>query len=334
MTAQTPETPAPLSFWARRKARAEAKTRAIPFNRRVRGKDYLWVYAFLAPFAILYIGFTVWPLFATVIYSFFEWDGVKPLEDFVGLENFVTIAQDPLFWLSFRNTVVFAVINTLIKVPLSLIAAIVLTRKWLSGKRIFRTVFFAPLVIPVAMAGLIFQILLHPANGAVNDVLLSIGLVSKPIDFLGDERLALLSLILVSVWQIFGQYMIYWMAALQNVPEILYEAAELDGANESEKLWYVTLPVIRPVAIIIIFLAFVNALRVFGLVVTMTGGGPGFQTYVVPYFIYTQALVDFPFRYGYASAAAVLFGLTILVAVTIQGWFVNRADQDRRDYGV
>lgn len=333
MTAQATESTKRASFWMRRKAKAK-KSSEIPFNRRVRGKDYLWVYGFLAPFAILYIGFTVWPLLATVIYSFFEWDGIKPLEDFIALENYITIAQDPIFWLSFRNTLVFALVNTAIKIPLSLIAAILLTRKWLWGKRFFRTVFFAPLVIPVAMAGLIFSILLHPANGAVNDVLLSIGLVSKPIDFLGDERLALLSLILVSVWQIFGQYMIYWMAALQNVPEVLYEAAELDGANETKKLLYVTLPVIRPVAIIIVFLAFVNALRVFGLVVTMTGGGPGFQTYVVPYFIYTQALVDFPFRYGYASAAAVLFGVTILVAVTIQGWFVNRAEQDRRDYGV
>jgi len=184
------------------------------------------------------------------------------------------------------------------------------------------------------MAGLIFQLLLNPANGAVNDILQSIGLIERPIDFLGDERLALLSLILVSVWQIFGQYLIYWMAALQNVPEALYEAAELDGAGEWQKLIRITLPIIRPVAIIILFLSFVNALKVFGLVVTMTGGGPGFQTYVVPFFIYTQALVDFPFRYGYASAAAVLFGATVLLAVTLQGYFVRRAETQRQDYGV
>ncbi|MCB0035518.1 MAG: sugar ABC transporter permease [Anaerolineales bacterium] len=313
----------------KRKARA-----TIPYSKRVQGNDYLWVYLFLAPFLILYLGFTVWPLMATVIYSFYEWDGIKPLENFVGLENYITIATDPIFWLAFRNTLLFAIINTAIKVPLSLLAAIVLTRKWLRGTRFFRTVFFAPLVIPVAMAGLIFSLLLHPANGAINDFLVSWNIVAKPIDFLGDERLALLSLIFVSVWQIFGQYMIYWMAALQNVPEVLYEAAELDGAGEWQKLRWVTLPVIRPVAVIIVFLAFVNALRVFGLVVTMTGGGPGFQTYVVPYFIYTQALVDFPFRYGYASAAAVLFGVTVLLAVTIQGYFVRRAEDNREEYGV
>ncbi|MEM7798778.1 MAG: sugar ABC transporter permease [Chloroflexota bacterium] len=306
----------------------------IPYAMQVRGNDYLWIYLFLTPFVILYLGFTLWPLLATVIYSFYAWDGIKPLEDFIGFENYITIAQDPIFWLAFRNTLLFALINTAIKIPTSLLAAILLTQKWLWGQRLFRTVFFAPLVIPVAMAGLIFSILLHPANGAINDFLLSWGLVSRPIDFLGDEDLALYSLIFVSVWQIFGQYMIYWMAALQNVPEVLYEAAALDGANEWQKLTRVTLPVIRPVAVIILFLAFVNALRVFGLVVTMTGGGPGFQTYVVPYFIYTQALVDFPFRYGYASAAAVLFGVTVLAAVTLQGYFVRRAERSRSEYGV
>lgn len=332
MTAQI-STTKPKKSAIKKKRKKKMKSN-VPFSKQVRGNDYFWVYLFLAPFIILYVGFTIWPLIATVIYSFFEWDGIKPLEEYVGLDNFFTIAQDPLFWLSFKNTLLFAIINTIIKIPLSLLAAILLTRKWLWGKRIFRTIYFAPLVLPVAMAGLIFSLLLHPANGAINDILMSIGLVSKPIDFLGNENTALLSLILVSVWQIFGQYMIYWMAALQNVPEDLYEAAELDGANERSKLLYVTLPVIKPVAVIIVFLAFVNALRVFGLVVTMTGGGPGFQTYVVPYFIYSQALVDFPFRYGYASAAAVLFGVTILIAVSIQGYFVRRAESERQEYGV
>jgi ABC-type sugar transport system permease subunit len=137
----------------------------------------------------------------------------------------------------------------------------------------------------------------------------------------------MLTLILISVWQIFGQYMIYWMAALQNVEESLYEAAEIDGANEWQKLRYVTLPMIRPIATMILFLSFVNALKVFGLIAATTAGGPGQSTYVVSYFIYNQAFRDLPFRYGYASAAAVLFGVTVLIAVTLQGYFVRRAEQ-------
>ena len=312
------------------------KKQFVPLQYRVEGSDKVWVLLFLLPFLLLYIGFTLWPLFATCIYSFLDWNGFKPItrESFMGLQNYLTIIKDPLFWKSFRNTLIFAAVNTAIKLPLSLFMAILLTRKWLWLKRIFRTVFFTPMVVPVAMAGLIFTILLNPANGAVNDFLTDIGLLDRAFDFLGNRHTALLTVILVSIWQIFGQYMIYWMAALQNVPEELYEAAEIDGANEWHKLMRITLPVIRPVAVVIGFLAFVNALRVFGLIVTMTAGGPGVQTYVVSFFIYSQAFSEVPFRYGYASAAALFFGVTVLLAVTVQGYFVNRARQRQTDYNL
>lgn len=295
----------------------------VPYIKRPQGWDYLWILLFLSPFLLLYIGFTLWPLVATIGYSFHEWNGSGPIEIYVGFENYLSILQDKSFWLSFSNTLTFAVVNTAIKLPLSLFAAIILTQRWMWFKRIWRTVFFAPLVIPVALAGLVFDFLLS-SRGALNDILISVGVLERPLDFLGNPDTAMITLILISVWQIFGQYMIYWMAALQNVPEVLYEAAAIDGATEWQKLRFVTLPVIRPVATIILFLSFVNALKVFGLVAATTEGGPGQSTYVVSYFIYNQAFRDLPFRYGYASAAAVLFGATVLFAVTLQGYFVRR----------
>ena len=304
----------------------QKKIREIPFGMRAKRSDLVWIAMFLAPFLILYIGFTLWPLVATMYYSLYDWGGSGPLVDFVGLENYLSIARDSSFWLSFRNTLVFAITNTAIKLPLSLIIAVLLTQKWMWFKRMWRTVFFAPLVIPVALAGLVFDFLLN-SRGALNDALTSIGLLDRPFDFLGHPDTALITIILISVWQIFGQYMIYWMAALQNVPESLYEAAEIDGANEWQKLIYVTLPAIRPIATVIVFLSFVNALKVFGLVAATTEGGPGQATYVVSYFIYNQAFRDLPFRYGYASAAAVLFGVTVLLAISVQGYFVRRAQQ-------
>lgn len=315
---------------ATKQVRRTRRKKKSTFNRT----PYFWVYLFLAPFLLLYAGFTLWPLAATAYYSLFEWNGIGPLTDFVGLDHYTTIADDPVFWESFRNTMIFATLNTTVKLPLSLLVAIWLTRRWLSLKRLWRTIFFSPMVIPVALAGLVFTFLLNPATGAVNDALQQAGLREKPIDFLGDNPWPMISLIFVSVWQIFGQYMVYWMAALTNVPEELYEAAELDGAGEYAKLMYITLPIIRPIAVIILFLAFVNALKVFGLVVTLTGGGPGNDTFVVSYFIYTRAFIEFPFRYGYASASALLFGATVLAAVTLQGYFVSRAQKRRRDFGV
>jgi ABC-type sugar transport system permease subunit len=308
----------------------QRRGREVPYGMRVKGWDYAWIALFLAPFVILYSGFTLWPLIATVIYSFYDWNGIGPLTDFIGMENYFEIARSPSFWNAFTNTLVFATVNTIIKLPLSLFIAVLLTQQWMWGKRIWRTVFFAPLVIPVALAGLVFDFLLN-TRGALNDVLTTTGILERPLDFLGNPETALPTLILISVWQIFGQYMIYWMAALQNVPESVYEAADMDGANGWQKLLFVTLPMIRPVAVIILFLSFVNALKVFGLVAATTEGGPGQSTYVVSYFIYNQAFRDLPFRYGYASAAAVLFGVTVLVAVTVQGYFVRRVGQSGGD---
>lgn len=314
---------------------AERRPERVDHSReRVRGLDRVWLLVFLAPFLLLYLGFTIWPLIATIYYSFFDWSGIGPIENFVGGGNYGTILADPLFWISVVNTLIFALLTTVIKLPISLVAAILLTRKWLRGKRFFRTVFFAPLIIPVAMAGLVFTYLLNPSNGALNAILRDLGLVDQGFDVFANRWSALLVLVLVSIWQIFGQYMIYWMAALQNVPEELYEAAAIDGASEWKKLTRITLPIIRPVAVIITLLGLVNAMHVFGLVVTLTAGGPGTSTYVVSYFIYQNAFGRVPFAYGYASAAALLFSVIAFVLVSAQGLAVRRAQRLRKEYGV
>ena len=305
-------------------------------TQRAAGADggRFWIPVFLLPFLLLYGGFTLWPLLATLYYSLFNWDGIRPLNDFVGLGNYQRIAGDAVFWLSFKNTLVFAVVETAVKLPLSLLVAILVTRRWLLFKTFFRTVFFLPIILPVALAGLVFTYLLNPANGALDSFLTDRGLIKTPIDLLGHGNTALVAIILVAIWQIFGQYMVYWMAALQNVPEEAYEAADLDGANELQKLIHITLPMIRPVALIISLLALVNALHVFGVVVTLTEGGPGQASYTVSYFIYNEAFREAPFRYGYGSAAALLFAALAFVFVAGQALIARRAEQLRRDYGV
>jgi ABC-type sugar transport system permease subunit len=293
-----------------------------------------WIPIFLLPFLLLYGGFTLWPLVATAYYSLFNWDGIRPLTDFVGLVNYQKIAADPIFWLAFKNTLVFATVETALKLPLSLLVAILLTRRWLLFKTFFRTVFFLPIILPVALAGLVFTYLLNPSNGAVDSFLIDRGWIHTPIDLLGHGSTALIAIILVAIWQIFGQYLIYWMAALQNVPEEVYEAADLDGANELQKLIHITLPLIRPVALIITLLALVNALHVFGVVVTLTAGGPGQASYTVSYFIYNEAFSEAPFRYGYGSAAALLFAVLAFVFVTGQAAIARGAERVRREYRV
>ncbi|HLZ59512.1 MAG TPA: sugar ABC transporter permease [Ktedonosporobacter sp.] len=321
--------PVPSADYAERQQEQESRV-VREKSRQGKGRTYLWIALFLLPFLLLYGAFTLWPLLATIYYSFFDWDGIQPLTSFIGVGNYQELLSDPLFWLSFKNTLIFAIANTAIKLPLSLLLAIILTRKWLWGKRLFRTAFFVPIILPVALAGQIFSLLLNPANGAFSAFLQQLHLIQGPIDLLGQDSTALLSVILISVWQVFGQYMIYWMAALQNVPEELYESAQIDGANAWQQLTRITLPIIQPVAVIISLLAVINALHVFGIVVTLTSGGPGQSTYVISYLIYTQAFQNVPFRYGYASAGAVLFAILAFLFVITQAYIgrkVGATDQ-------
>jgi ABC-type sugar transport system permease subunit len=307
------------------------KRRALAFSRG-KGSTGLWIFLFLLPFLLLFGAFTLWPLLATIVYSFFDWNGSDALtaQNFTGLGNYLELAHDPLFWQSFWNTLLFALANTAIKLPLSLFLAIILTRKWLWFKRFFRTVFFVPIILPVALAGQIFTFLLNPSNGALDSFLLGIGLIKQPIDMLVNENTALWSVVIVSVWQIFGQYMLYWMAALQNVPEELYESAQMDRASAWQQFTRITLPMIAPMAVVIGLLGLVNALHVFGIVVTLTSGGPGTSSYVLSYYIYEAAFQNLPFRYGYASAAAVLFVALAAVFVLIQRFWGRSHTQTTR----
>ncbi|MBV9712568.1 MAG: sugar ABC transporter permease [Ktedonobacteraceae bacterium] len=297
--------------------------------KRKKSTTGLWIFLFLLPFLLLYGAFTLWPLIATVFYSFFDWGGISSItaQNFIGLGNYQELLHDPLFWQSFTNTLFFALANTVIKLPLSLFMAILLTRRWLWGKRFFRTIFFVPIILPVALAGQIFTFLLNPSNGALDSLLLQLHLIKEPIDLLGHDNTAIWAVIGVSVWQIFGQYMVYWMATLQNVPEELYEAAQIDRATPWQQFIHVTLPLISPMAVVISFLAIVNALQVFGIVVTLTAGGPGTSTYVLSYYIYESAFQNLPFRYGYASAVAVMFVTLAALFVSLQALLSRRSNQ-------
>ena len=299
-----------------------------------RRTEVLWCYLFILPFLIFFGALTIWPLVGTFVFSIYKVNATGKLDYFVGLKNYLSVFTDSTFLRSVVNTIFFTVANTLIKLPLSLLLAILLTRRWLKGRTFFRTGFFLPLVIPSAIIGMIFIFLLNPANGAVNSFLMQLHLVARPINFLSSRWMGMSTIVVISVWGVLGQYIIYWMAALQSVPDEVYEAAEIDGANETQKLFFVTLPIIRPVATIILFLALVNGLQVFDLVATLTSGGPGSQTFVVSYFIYSRGFAVAPPNYGLASAASVLFGVATLIAISIQGYFVTRAQRTQHDYGL
>jgi multiple sugar transport system permease protein len=247
-------------------------------------------------------------------------------------ENFFQVARAPLFWDAFRNTWLYTAGMLLVQVPLALVLAVVLNRPTLRGRVVYRTLFFLPVVATTAVIGVVMVILLSPAGGPVNNLLLEAGLVRRPVNFLGAASLALPTVVAIGIWKGLGTVMIYWLAGLQSVPGELYDAARIDGANSAQVLRFVTLPLLRPVALTIVALTLVWSLNVFELVQVMTSGGPGNATDVIATYIYRVAFTveDTVPRMGYASAAGVFFGLTNLVIVLVQFLSVRAAGRSRR----
>lgn len=280
-------------------------------------------YLLLLPLALLFGGFTVWPIVASYVYAFFDWDGIGPLTDWVGLGNFQEVLQDPAFWNAFWHSLAFSAAALFIEAPLALLLAILLDSAFLRGRNVYRLAFFLPVVATTAVVGIVIAVLLDPASGVVNQLLTSLGL--PRINFLGSPSSALPTVIAADIWKGFGITLIYWLAALQTVPPELGEAARLDGANGRQQLFYVKLPVLAPMAIVVLLLVFQRSLNTFDIVQVMTEGGPVFSTDVVPTYIYRIAFNPeiTASRYGFASAAGVVFGLLTLIIAAGQALTVR-----------
>ncbi|MET7280442.1 sugar ABC transporter permease [Kribbella sp. NPDC005582] len=301
-----------------------------------RRTDVGWIYLVLIPFIVLFLAFTVWPLVRTVQFSLHDFDGIGTLGDSpnVGLDNYKTVLTDPLFGKAYANTWAFTIGQTLIKLPLSFLIALLLTRPWLRWPAFFRTVFFLPWLMPASIVAMIFGYLLSPADGAVNQLLTALHLVDEPVDFLRSGPIAFGTIAVISTWQIMGQYVIFWMAALQLVPQNLIEAAEVDGAGALQRLWHIVLPLVRPMGVIIASLGLIWSLGIFDWVQILTSGGPGTDTYVINYYVYEMAFAQARPQFGTSSAAAFVFGITVLIVYALVGKLVGRAQLKRKEYGV
>ncbi|HVX46313.1 MAG TPA: sugar ABC transporter permease [Mycobacteriales bacterium] len=292
--------------------KAAAPPSAPPAKSRRQGRATLWVWLFLAPTIVLYGVFTVYPIIGSYWYSFLDWDGFTAQKTFVGLQNYRQVIDDPLFWGAFRHTLLFMVVTVPVQVFLSLLLAILLNSPKMPFSRIFRTALFLPVVTTTAIVGVVMQSIFDPANGPVNLFIQKLGF-SGGINFLGSSSTSLWTGMAVYVWKWLGITLIYWLAALQTVPKELYEAASIDGATARGLFRYITLPLLKPFTIIITLLSLEASLHVFDLVQTMTGGGPFYSSEVLEIYIYRWAFAATIPRLGYASAAAVIFGLFVFV---------------------
>lgn len=287
-------------------------------------KRWLWCYLFLLPQALLYLSFTLYPMIMSYVYAFYDWSGIGPMDEFVGWDNFVETLMDPLFWNAFKNSFIYMSSLVLVQVPLALLLALLLSASWLKGAAAYRTIFFLPVVTTTAIVGLVMRFIFGAYKGLVNEILMKLGLLSAPVDWLGSVDTALLIVVIVGIWKYFGIKVIYWLSGISTLPKDIYEAAKVDGATPFQSFRYITIPLLVPVGSVIVLLSAVNALHVFDLVQSMTGGGPSFTTDMVDVYIYRYAFGGGgESRVGFASAAGVVYGFAILFVSLAFGLIVR-----------
>lgn len=282
---------------------------------------------YLLPAAGLYGYFLLYPMVDSVRLSFFEWSGFRTqTPSWVGLDNYTRLftGADPVFWRAFGNSVIWVVLSLVVMVTLSLALALGLNRKML-GRNLFRSVFYIPAVFASITVAAMWRWIYNPTLGAVNQVLEALGLQAWTQEWLGNPRIALYSIFVAAVWQGVGFNMVLFLAGLQQVPGELVEAAKLDGARAPQIFRNVTLPALRPTLLVVVILTIINSLKVFDLVVGMTGGGPAQSTQVLALWSYTQSFSNHNFGQG-GAVATVLLLISLALVVPYLAWALKGED--------
>ncbi|MDT3426006.1 raffinose/stachyose/melibiose transport system permease protein [Paenibacillus forsythiae] len=274
-----------------------------------------WIIAAgLIPAIAIYTMFSIYPILSSVYYSFFKWDGFSP-KQWYGLQNYANLIEDGVFWQSIRNNLYFVLFSVLGEIPLGLYLAMMLHGKLFRRDGIFRTVFFMPVVISTIVVSLIWNMFYNYQFGLVNTALRAVGLDDWAQNWLGNPKLAIFVLCIVVVWQYTGLYMVIFLAALQNVPSEVLEAAELDGAVGIKRTWNIVVPIIADTIFASVVLCISGALRAFDLIYVMTNGGPSHSTEVGATYMFSQTFSSMKYGYGSAISTAIIiisFGLIII----------------------
>jgi ABC-type sugar transport system permease subunit len=291
--------------------------------RSARSRERLAGYLFLAPSLLHFLVFTVYLLGLSLVISTWVWDLITPHE-FRGLYNYKTLLfDDPVFWIAFRNTLLYAVMTIFPGLALGLLFALAVNRQ-LKGMAIFRTAYFLPVVVPTVAIAIVFRFLYSPEGGLINELLGLVGITG--LNWLEEPSTALPAIAAMSVWQKLGWNMTFYLVGLLAIPRQLYEAAELDGAGRWSQFRHVTWPLLLPITFFVLVTSTIDSLRGgFDQVFMMTQGGPGYSTYTNSFYLYKQAFNYF--HYGYAAAYGWLIFLMIGVVILFQFKVVGKRVQ-------
>jgi ABC-type sugar transport system permease subunit len=284
-------------------------------------RQHLVPYVFIAPNVLLFTAFSFLPLLYAVYISFFSWDMIGDA-DYVGWHNYVRLSRDPQFWRALVNTIVYAAITVSASMAAGLALAIGLNRR-LAGRSLLRSLYFLPVVVSAVATGTIAAWLFNDNYGVVNAMLVHLGI--GRIAWLSTPQWALPSLAIATLWVRVGFNMIVYLAALQSIPGMYYEAARIDGASALTQFRRITWPLLMPATFLLLILDIIYSFQVFDLVYVMTGGGPGFSTTMVVQYIYQEAFGTS--EMGYASAMGVALYVLILGFTVVQ-WRASRQSEN------
>jgi multiple sugar transport system permease protein len=278
-------------------------------------RDMLSGLAFLAPSAIILLIFVIIPVLMAFYLSFTAWEARSTEGSFIGLQNYTDLLTSKDLWNSVKNTVLFTVMKITLDVIISLAIALLLNQK-LRGIGLFRTVYFLPVITSVVAVGAVWKVIYNPRFGLLNSFLEILHL--PPQNWLSDPSLALASVTMVALWKGVGYDVVIFLAGLQGISQVYYEAAKIDGANSWQRFRHITWPMLSPVTFFVVVIGIINSFKVFSLIHVMTPeGGPLNSTEVMVVYLYRLAFEEFKF----GKAAAVAF---ILFAIVLAITFIQR----------
>ena len=285
-------------------------------NRKLMIHETVTSYLFLAPFLLFFVGFVLYPMFMCVYTSFF--DATMGREDiFIGFQNYVTLANDPIFWKGLKNTLVIVFVSVPVTCAFSLWVASAIAKMPVVATSAFRCIFYLPVVTGSVAVTVVWKWMFNNYYGIFNylgkEVL---GVIDKNINWLGDERFALWGIILILLTTSVGQPIVLYVSALDNVDKSLVEAAEVDGATPMQAFWKIKWPQMMPTTLYILVITTINSFQCFALIQLLTSGGPNNSTMTIMYYIYYNAFKLY--KYGYGNAMGVILAIIIAILSAVQ----------------
>ncbi len=267
------------------------------------------------PVMIMVIVFFMFPLANALYYSVVDFDGINPNPEFVGFGNFVQMFTDPKVWHALSNNLIWIIVGTISPMVIGLLVAMLLwtVRK---GSPVYRVIFFLPYVLPGVAIGIVWGWIYDPVNGILNQLLRAVGLGNLAKGWLGEPDIALYAVLVTAIWAGTGFAIVIFLSALRNVDTELVDASRIDGANSGQRLWYIILPQIMPVFLMVLTLTLVGGFSVFDIIFIMTGGGPAEATEVLGTYAYSRAFQLSQIGYG-TTIALLITILSVPIAVLL-----------------